>query len=147
MYKVELADCADGHDARELDIKCLELRPTHGLEHALDTIEWTSNNANLAIAHIGGNGVGRDKLRGIAILIDTDEIIHFLAGYHYRRGRADSKTIAKLEIAIGIHHRLDLRNSAVYEKKVANIWTLDDYRTPIDKFAFFNCRGIGFESL
>ena len=89
MYKVELTDCADGHDAGKFDIKGLELGTAHGLEHTLDTIKGTSDYADLAIAHICGNGVGRDKLRGIAILIDTDEIIHLLARNHYRCGRTD----------------------------------------------------------
>ena len=109
MYKVELTDCADGHETGKFDIKGLELGTAHGLEHTLDTIKRTSDNANLAIAHISGDGVGRDKLRGIAILIDTDEIIHLLARNHYRCGRTDPYTITKLEMAVGIHYRLDLR--------------------------------------
>ena len=67
MYKVELTDCADCHDAGKFDIKSLELGTAHGLEHTLDTIKRPSDNAYLAIAHIRGDGVGRDKLRGITI--------------------------------------------------------------------------------
>ena len=109
MYKVELTDCADGHDAGKFDIKGPKLGTAHGLEHTLDTIKGTSDNANLAIAHIRGDGVGRDKLRGIAILIDTDEVIHLLVRNYYRCGGTYSCAIAKLEMAVGIHYRLDLR--------------------------------------